>query len=757
MKNKENQKNIKEKKEKKDNKDNKDTINKDPSPINIKDSPKINIYPHLRQNILQPAKNCKDISEKVYYCLNCKCSTCEKCSLKEHIDHKLVLKKDFLDYDSIIFEETSQKMKEAFNFDNNLDALINNMEQQALAMHAKIDEVKEKKIDEIKTTFNSASKNIDELIQSVNNIEQTVKDFYEKNKRFFNEKKNKDYDNTIFLMKYEFMTLCNNKNKEIIKGVSEFQKEFKNYEESINTQTEKVIQEINNFLGYNKPRDKFDDYYWDVKFRIKTYNEHINKVQKGIYDILAQTGDINDLQEIVNILDSKNKKGIQYIFNQDYFNKPQNNNEEQGGRVGQPYNNKEKKTLNLSMKENENPFKNIVKNNKLNFIRLNNYDYNSPKARNKRSSPFSKSNSISQCDSITRSKNGNRKFGSLSIPYKRTVFNDDIKHTFKKLGIKSYNDIILDDKIKEKYFTYSVIDLYNRLFNNQARKSFDNNARIFADYNERNSILKEYIKPIPCSNEIIVYNPTIDRSKKIKLPLNKKTHGYDKFPAGCRHLNIENKVYICGGVDEINIPLSICLVYNSTTNTIQRIDDMNVTHAYHSMEFLDNYDCFLVVGGENNKAVELFDIFTNKWTRLPDLNVPRANINIYFNDFTSEIYALFGMLGNVSKKHIDNSEIIEVLELNDISSGWCKVDYYKGSFFDLRNEIVTTLPFTRNKLLIYGGKSVREVGKLFGLFLIDRLEVIKADKEVIEKIKCEQKKIKLLNKTHSKAMGFTDK
>jgi hypothetical protein len=237
MKNKENQKNIKEKKEKKENKDNKDTINKDPSPINIKDSPKINIYPHLRQNILQPLKNCKDISEKVYYCLNCKCSTCEKCSLKEHIDHKLVLKKDFLDYDPIIFEETSQKMKEAFNFDNNLDALINNMEQQALAMHAKIDEVKEKKINEIKTTFNSASKNLDELIQSVNNIEQTVKDFYEKNKRFFNEKKNNDYDNTIFLMKYEFMTLCNNKNKEIIKGVSEFQKEFKNYEESINTQT----------------------------------------------------------------------------------------------------------------------------------------------------------------------------------------------------------------------------------------------------------------------------------------------------------------------------------------------------------------------------------------------------------------------------------------------------------------------------------------------------------------------------------------
>ena len=128
--------------------------------------------------------------------------------------------------------------------------------------------------------------------------------------------------------------------------------------------------------------------------------------------------------------------------------------------------------------------------------------------------------------------------------------------------------------------------------------------------------------------------------------------------------------------------------------------------------------------------------------------------NIYFDEFTSEVYALFGMLGSVSQKKIHNSEIIEVLELNDISSGWCKVDYYKGSSFDLRNELVTTLPFTRNKILIYGGKNVRDGGKLFGLFLIDRMEVIKADKEVIEKIKLEQKKLKLLNNTYNKTTSL---
>ena len=90
------------------------------------------------------------------------------------------------------------------------------------------------------------------------------------------------------------------------------------------------------------------------------------------------------------------------------------------------------------------------------------------------------------------------------------------------------------------------------------------------------------------------------------------------------------------------------------------------------------------------------------------------------------------------------------MELNDISSGWCKIDYYKGSSFDIRQENVTTLPFTRTKLLIYGGKSSRDNENLFGIYLIDKMGLIKADKDVIEKIKFEQKKIKMINKTYEK-------
>ncbi len=64
-------KNIENQKNEKDKKDNKE----ESSILNNKDSTKTNIYPHLRQNILEPKKNCKDLSENAYYCLTCKCST----------------------------------------------------------------------------------------------------------------------------------------------------------------------------------------------------------------------------------------------------------------------------------------------------------------------------------------------------------------------------------------------------------------------------------------------------------------------------------------------------------------------------------------------------------------------------------------------------------------------------------------------------------------------------------------------------------
>ena len=720
---------------------------------NLKDELKnINIYQHLRRNILDPKINCKEtLSDEIYYCITCKQSTCQKCSLIKHQNHQIIPKTILYEFTPNFFDEVQNILKESYTINDSKDSYIFLIENQAKELHNKIEEIKDKKIKEINDTFKKAKKCIKELEDNVNEIKNSMEKFYQNNKGFFNVIKNNDFDNSIFLLFYELNFLGYTKNSEMIKRIEKLKSDFVKYKEYFEIHKEKIIKMMEDFIGLENPQMNMDDLYWDVKFRIKTYNEMIEKLKQNIYDLMKHSGNINDLKELVNILDSKNKKGIQYIFNQEYFTKNQtqtNNNDinNNGENIPSNFNPeiKENKTLDTkrrSRKKFTSLTKNIGRKSSRGNLKTDRNYSNYFLTQSQKS--FSPTNQKSYFKTTIFSGKNSSSFLNFQSP-------EASKVALHQLGINSPKDITLDDKVKKKFFTYTYIDLYNKLFSNQPRKSFDSNARIFADYKNRNNQLKEYVKPIIGTNEIIVYDSTLDKSIRVKVDLTKEKHGYEKFPSGCRHLYIEGKLYICGGVDPLNYPINIALVYQPGSNIINKIDNMPNPHSYHSMEYLENYDCFVVIGGENNICVELFDIFTQKWSTLPELNVPRTNINIYFDEFTSELYALFGALGNYSERKNVYSEVIEVLELNDISSGWCKIDYYKGSSFDIRQEIVTTYPFTRTKLLIYGGKSSRDNENLFGMYLIDSMELIKVDKDVIEKLKLEQKKIKMMNNAYNK-------
>ena len=720
---------------------------------NLKDELKnINIYQHLRRNILDPKINCKEtLSDEIYYCITCKQSTCQKCSLIKHQNHQIIPKTILYEFTPNFFDEVQNILKDSYTINDSKDSYIFLIENQAKELHNKIDEIKDKKIKEINDTFKKAKKCIKELEDNVNEIKNSMEKFYQNNKGFFNVIKNNDFDNSIFLLFYELNFLGYTKNSEMIKRIEKLRSDFVKYKEYFEIHKEKIIKMMEDFIGLENPQMNMDDLYWDVKFRIKTYNEMIEKLKQNIYDLMKHSGNINDLKELVNILDSKNKKGIQYIFNQEYFTKNQtqtNNNDinNNGENIPSNFNPeiKENKTLDTkrrSRKKFTSLTKNIGRKSSRGNLKTDRNYSNYFLTQSQKS--FSPTNQKSYFKTTIFSGKNSSSFLNFQSP-------EASKVALHQLGINSPKDITLDDNVKKKFFTYTYIDLYNKLFSNQPRKSFDSNTRIFADYKNRNNQLKEYVKPIIGTNEIIVYDSTLDKSIRVKVDLTKEKHGYEKFPSGCRHLYIEGKLYICGGVDPLNYPINIALVYQPGSNIINKIDNMPNPHSYHSMEYLENYDCFVVIGGENNICVELFDIFTQKWSTLPELNVPRTNINIYFDEFTSELYALFGALGNYSERKNVYSEVIEVLELNDISSGWCKIDYYKGSSFDIRQEIVTTYPFTRTKLLIYGGKSSRDNENLFGMYLIDSMELIKVDKDVIEKLKLEQKKIKMMNNAYNK-------
>ena len=265
-------------------------------------------------------------------------------------------------------------------------------------------------------------------------------------------------------------------------------------------------------------------------------------------------------------------------------------------------------------------------------------------------------------------------------------------------------------------------------------------------YTNRYNSLKERAKPVVGSNQIQIFSPINQKMVKKPTTLNKDEHGYNVFPEGCRHILIEDNLYIVGGVNHVRLPISIVLVYNIVSGELKRLPDLNTTHSYHSLEYLENYDSLICIGGENSSSCEIMNLENKKWYKLPNLNIPRANCNIHFNNITGEIYVLFGIIGILSEKTNNYSDSIEVLLLNDLSQGWLKVDYYKTPGLNLKVNYCMTIPFTRNQLLIYGGSNMRSFRQnIFALFHMLKSECIKVDTQTMELIKLDEKKSRLVD------------
>ena len=193
-------------------------------------------------------------------------------------------------------------------------------------------------------------------------------------------------------------------------------------------------------------------------------------------------------------------------------------------------------------------------------------------------------------------------------------------------------------------------------------------------------------------------------------------------------------------------------MFDVENGQIQKIGNLNDNHAYHTIEYLDNFDSLIVIGGENSASCEIMDLDSKKWNRLPSLNSARANTNIYYNNVTSDLFVLFGMEGKMDK-NVKNTDVIEVLELNDIESGWIMVDYYKTIGLNLKISYCLTLPFTRDKLLIYGGSTARSLERrIFALFDMIKNEAIKVDPQTMDLIKLEENKIRSFDKALERIM-----
>ena len=806
---------------------------------------------HFKENIIHFNKNCSEpIKDYSYYCFTCKHSVCNECGAFDHKEHLLIQRKSCLNYDNSFFNDISKVIEDGIGLDRKKAQIKKDIKNSISQVKKELDNIEKNKLKEIDTFFDELKQNYINLKKNFLNTKTCIENYYKINQKFFNlniksnneqgnqennevdlansikKKKsgltnfntierynylknneisdNKDLDNTIFLMNFELMNLCDNKNLQILDLSNQINTRIKNISNLIDQTTNYILEEFKtNYLNFkeNSIVTKFDDFYWDIKIRCDKFNENISRFKETISDIYKRNHSFDKLKDLLSFFDSKNKKGKDVLFNQQYFIKQNNDltsiNPDMGKLMSQKLNKSLRKIRSTSKNKFNGQYSNtastfktrdnanskdkvILRNNQNGIDKYTKYGYKTM-------------NSDSKID--LKTINNNTNLDSLN-----TLNNEGLNKILKK------EDVILNQRVLQRFFAYFVMDFYSKYFklikpseeennmipedseniyyksnlsknkqssnNNSAKKKLGNSknaksslntnpklmkkntrsASLLANYTERYMNLKEKAKPLIGTNYIQFYDPATTRISRTQVPLQKEIYGYNVFPDGCRHILVENKLYITGGADNCGYPINIVLMFDVENGNLEKIGNLNDNHAYHSIEYLDNFDSLIVIGGENSNSCEIMDLDSKRWNRLPSLNHPRANANIYYNNVTSDLFVLFGMEGKMDK-NIKNIDIIEVLELNDIVSGWMMVDYYKSVGLDLKISYCLTLPFTRDKLLVYGGSTARSLERrIFALFDMIKNEVIKVDSQTMDLIKLEENKIRSFDKALEKIM-----
>ena len=828
---------------------------------------------HFKKNIVHFDKNCtENITDHSYYCFNCKKSVCDECGVYDHKEHLLIQRESCLNNDTSFFNEISKYIEESLLLDQQKEPIKASITNSINRLKSELDTLHKQKLEEIDSYFLKLKNNIVSLKENYLKVKEAIENYYKINKKFFNihskikenvdttkenkeaenkltiesnnnamnmiytdpnqtidintifqvENHNKDIENTIFLMNFELMNLCDNKNLQILDTVNKIKNQIANIKETIDVKTNDVSSQIQTYLNYDAQMNKFDDFYWDVKLRTQKYSEHIKSFKTLIYDILINNGNFEKLKDLVSLFDAKNNKGKDVLFNQDYFIK-------MNDITTKPV---YPKKTNIDVKK----LRDNSRGSKLASIKTEEKKVRESSASKPLSSRTSLSKMLkpkSSLQFINKAKSPKKMYISIERDnlltdraktqrhYFETMTDFNRSKNARRIFLKK-DDIILNQRVLERFFAYSIMEVYSKFFKNSyiplvytdlninylkeksdtqksslkdiksdtqktslresrydylksssrqkgslggIKESHTENTKnqkeggkefilrstnMLANYTERYNNLKEKAKPIPHTNIVQVFDITPNKLKKMKLKLTKEEHGYTVFPDGCRHVLVEHTLYITGGADNCGTPINVVLSYDILTNTLKRLPNLLYNHSYHSIDYLENYDCIIVVGGENSKYCEIMDLANKKWTRLPEMNFQRANTNIYYNNVTNDLFALFGMNGNMNERP-KNVDTIEVLELKDIASGWLKVDYYKSVGLDLKSNYCVTMPYTREKLLIYGCHGLRNFErKLFALFDMIKSECIKIDTETMNYINAEQKKIRAFNSAFTK-------
>ena len=708
-------------------------INLDKQYINVNLNPEsygFNLYKHLKENLRNKDKLCKDkLTKDSFYCLDCKLSTCKKClSFNIHKGHNLIPKYLYINCDENIFNNCFESIDSIFENKNN-NFFLNNQELKEEMKNLikenidniikRLNELKNKKLKEIDKLFESTDGCVDFFKDKEKDIKNDIKNFLSSQKDFFNlqieeeistknstsrtgnnpeidlinnfkmegineSQVNRDRFNTIFLTNYDLFKNTEYINGEIRKLIQDIDDNRDRYEKYFLENIKLINSEIDNFSqdfkGVFNYRYLTIDFYKTITDKLNQYLEKISKMKKYIYDTVNKDGTFEKILKDNNTHETKIKQRFENILSNQFDDKSGND------------------SITTFSKTNTNS-------NKLSSHLNNHYNLLSRLSSN-----------------FYQTKNSNEKNKKNQI-------------------YKSEDEIKLDKPLLQEFFSYEAFNNIRTHLKKNKHKKVD---EIITNENYLDKDI-DIAKPIPGTNEIQLYDKKTTTLSRKTVKFDKSKHKYNNFLHGCRSVLIKDNLYILGGVDQDKISTKIAYVYYTKTNELKLMREMICPHAYHSVQFLDYYKSIIVIGGENSSQCELYDLNVGLWRRLPDLNIPRSFCNLYLDKFTHALYTFFGLVGNLTQKK-NFTDVIEVLELKRLSLGWNKIDYENKAEMDFKSGHNKILPLNREMILIYGATNMRDFVKKAAVYLVPKFEIVKIDNKIFKEIKETSKADKRLEK-----------
>ena len=667
------------------------------------------LYKHLKENIKLKEKLCKDgLSKDSYYCINCKISTCPKCkNFNIHKNHEIIQKYPyyeckqsfisdyFTDLDTIfslkpIFLDVT-KVKEELK-----EHVINHVTQ----LFNKLTELKNTKLREIDNMFEGIENTVEILKYKINKMKEDLYNFFIQQKNFFcyDLNINENFIKSNKEEKINNIGLVKKNNDEINTGfliTYDLLKNIQNINQEIKYFLFDIKQNREKFLNEFTLKTKFA--YEDMQKILLPFEGHFN------YQYLV----IEFYQRIYDKINKYEEK-IEMIKN-NVFEKV--NKARSYGDIE-----KENKIFGTYLNQK---FENILKNQLIDENEALTIKSMKPKSK--------------------KSKKGinYKKASSCRNSFVFKTENKENENSENKLLLYNIPDeIVLNNQVLQENFTYELFNTINENFRIKKKKI----EEIEEEFDEE----VDLAKPIPNKNEMHVY----DRKNKIIIKkvvkFDKKIHKYLYFLNGCRTVLIKDKLYIFGGVDKENNISKISYVYYINTNELKPMPEMIRPHAYHSVLFLDYYKSIVIIGGENSAFCELYDLSTGLWRELPELKTPRANSILYLDKLTHIFYAFFGILGKISEKNNNYTDVLECLEFKKLALGWNKIEYNNKSEMNFKNGLNQIYPLNCDVLLVYGGSTMRDFIKRSAIYILSKQEMLKIDNKIFNDIREASKKSKKL-------------